>query len=41
MGVELVGPEKNEVFAEKIVLKLDPLTSPPAFAGTIMVVCRF
>ena len=36
--IVLVGAEKNEVFAEKMGAKLDPLTSPPGFAGKIMVV---
>ena len=40
-GVELVGPEKNEVFGAKMSAKLDPLTSPPAFARKTIVVWRF
>ena len=39
--IVLVGAEKNEVFGAKTSAKLDPLTSPPGFAGIIMVVWRF
>ena len=40
-AIVLVGPEKNEVFGAKTSAKLDPLTSPPGFAGKTMVVWRF
>ena len=39
--IVLVGAEKNEVFGAKTSAKLDPLTSPPGFAGKTMVVWRF